>query len=223
MSLTPHACCRYSFPRTDYLIMFGFSNADTVSRKYIDTRLAAHVPPSRRRAGAREKTPSVMLARVWHPVVELQSRERIVCVCVLSYPENLSFSFIKWFSNVLIAIRIVSYSIRFPEINFYHHVRTSALSLTLRVIQEEYSLVFITEKKFIIHIIHRRKRSYAIEISDWESQYCFGSTKVAINRTARMRSLAEIHIRDSERPLAQCLLVYAGIKQARTGGILSRA
>lgn len=55
-----HACCPVS--RTDYFIAFGFSNA--VSRKYIDTRLAAHVPPSRRRVGAREKALSVMLARV---------------------------------------------------------------------------------------------------------------------------------------------------------------
>jgi len=40
--------------RTDYLIVFGFSNS-MISRKYIDTRLAAHVsvPPSRH---ARENT-----------------------------------------------------------------------------------------------------------------------------------------------------------------------
>lgn len=123
MSLTARVLS-VSVSRADYLIAFDFSNADVVSRKYIDTRLAAHVPPSRRHAGEterekeRENTISNARSGVT-PVVELQSRERIV----LSYPENLSFSFMKWFSNyLLIAIHIISYSIRFAEINFYHHV-----------------------------------------------------------------------------------------------------
>jgi len=63
--------------RTDYLIVFGFSNS-MISRKYIDTRLAAHVsvPPSRH---ARGNTINNARSGVT-PVAELQTRKEIAFI-----------------------------------------------------------------------------------------------------------------------------------------------
>lgn len=66
------------------------------------------------------------------PVVELQSRERIV----LSYPENLFF-FIKRSSNVFIYRN--TYCTLFNSFSKSIFIITSPLSLSLCVIQKEYS------------------------------------------------------------------------------------
>lgn len=106
--------------RADYLIAYDFSNADAVSRKYIDTRLAAHVPPSRRHASERErkKTLSVMLSRVWHRLSSC-NREKGLCFHTRKiYPSLLWNDFPITYRNTY----CISFDSHFLEINFYHHV-----------------------------------------------------------------------------------------------------
>lgn len=152
--------------RADYFIAFNFSNADAVSRKYIDTRLAAHVPPSRRHASKRERererTLSVMLSRVWHRLSSC-NREKGLCFHTRKiYPSLLWNDFPITYRN--------TYCVSFDSFFRNQFFIITFLSLTFRVCQKKIFSYIITEKKDIVQNL--ATQSYAIQISEsfvWES------------------------------------------------------